>query len=496
MISTGKVDSLGASDTSRSILLARSAIYFFLPLLGDQVSTKEVMYTQSRRSTRIAQVFPLVVQGVAAPRNPFQECVSTVMISCHGCTYRSRYEVKPGDVVYLGVNPSDVGASTCSNRGEVRRVQKIRGTEQAFDVAVEFDFPGNIWGVALPPADWFPVRSEKARGSAHVGQKLRVESRVEQPMIAPQDAGRPKASHAEGNENPTAPSHSRSELMVRFVEQIHSIASEAATTALVKYRSRLLEEFRLKLNDEASQILASALSSFKVQFSRGAMKQLQDAYEAITRTSLESWRKKLGQDIEAAMEHMAVQGQQLSKRIDDMAIRSFNQLEGSLEASRTEAADRFLSRLGDRIGPLLEEAKAMVQQLEASLARLKEESQITSAQFDTQIGKTMNMKLSKAEEELQRKSAAVIEMTDEVLHSNTENFKKAALRSLQSHASSALDQFKSVLDAKMPEVSHQFLADLEHHTTCYLESVSESIAEMSRRTAIHSVQVTPLGQSS
>ena len=50
-------------------------------------------YSQKRRSTRLDKAVPVAVQGVGAYREPYQDQVSTLSISCHGCTYNSKYEV-------------------------------------------------------------------------------------------------------------------------------------------------------------------------------------------------------------------------------------------------------------------------------------------------------------------------------------------------------------------------------------------------------------------
>src|SRR6202035_1168093 len=59
----------------------------------DPVSSHQLAYAHKRRSTRVEKAVPLVVGGVGALREPYQEEVSTLSISCHGCTYQSRHEV-------------------------------------------------------------------------------------------------------------------------------------------------------------------------------------------------------------------------------------------------------------------------------------------------------------------------------------------------------------------------------------------------------------------
>ena len=40
-------------------------------------------------------------------REPYQEQVSTLSISCHGCTYQSKHEVIQGETVYLDIKPAE-----------------------------------------------------------------------------------------------------------------------------------------------------------------------------------------------------------------------------------------------------------------------------------------------------------------------------------------------------------------------------------------------------
>ncbi len=36
-------------------------------------------------------------------------------------------------------------------------VQRPRNTREVFHIAVDFEVPGNVWGIPSPPGDWFPV---------------------------------------------------------------------------------------------------------------------------------------------------------------------------------------------------------------------------------------------------------------------------------------------------------------------------------------------------
>jgi hypothetical protein len=62
-----------------------------------------------RRGTRINQAVRLKVTGVDSYRGPYCEEVSTDKISCHGCKFKSKYDVLIDSEVMLEVNNEKQG---------------------------------------------------------------------------------------------------------------------------------------------------------------------------------------------------------------------------------------------------------------------------------------------------------------------------------------------------------------------------------------------------
>src|SRR5947209_573371 len=120
-----------------------------------------------RRTTRIVQAVPLTVAGVDALGRPFQERTSTLIINCHGCRYQSKHYVLKNMWVTLEVPHSESGQPARQVRGRVAWIQRPRTVRQLFQVALEMETPGNIWGIGFPPEDWFPAdTSEKMAAAA------------------------------------------------------------------------------------------------------------------------------------------------------------------------------------------------------------------------------------------------------------------------------------------------------------------------------------------
>jgi hypothetical protein len=107
-----------------------------------------------RRSTRIVQAVPITVAGADALGQPFKERTSTVMVSCHGCKYHSKHYVPKHSVVELEIPRTEASLPPRTVKGQVIWVQRPRTVRELFQIGIEFDVAGNVWGIAFPPDDW------------------------------------------------------------------------------------------------------------------------------------------------------------------------------------------------------------------------------------------------------------------------------------------------------------------------------------------------------
>jgi hypothetical protein len=110
--------------------------------------------TQKRRSTRIVQAIPITVSGTDALGQPFKERTTTVMVNCHGCKYQSKHYVPKNSIVKLDIPQPEAGGKPKSTEGRVVWVQRPRTVRELFQIGLEFEVPGNAWGIAFPPEDW------------------------------------------------------------------------------------------------------------------------------------------------------------------------------------------------------------------------------------------------------------------------------------------------------------------------------------------------------
>ena len=119
---------------------------------------------QKRRSTRIVQAVPITVTGVDALGQPFKERTTTVMVNCHGCKYQSKHYVPKNSMVTLEVPRPEAGQKR-TTQGRVVWVQRPRTVRELFQIGLEFEVAGNVWGIAFPPEDWTSSVDEAGAGS-------------------------------------------------------------------------------------------------------------------------------------------------------------------------------------------------------------------------------------------------------------------------------------------------------------------------------------------
>jgi hypothetical protein len=440
------------------------------------VSSNPSAYPHKRRSSRIGKAIPVAVNGLDVSRAPYREEVTTVTISCHGCSYKMKHEVHPGDIVVLDMGRPANGRAETTSRARVKGIQKLRTVkDQVYDVAVEFETAGNIWGIPSPPADWFPLQDGKVVEPENPGRELRVMPRSE-PQIAPGRSGVAPLSPLKKSETGVLPSQSLPDLMAGLSQQIQVMVSETAAVSLVNEKNLLIAEFRTQLEGEATKTIERVLTTSKEVWARRALKELSEQQEAAARANHERWISAIEQDLQNAKERMDIQGIEVSQRIDSMATSTIERLQRSLDTSRTEAAARFVSRLREQIEPLLEGAKGDLQKLVDTQNAFKEESR--------EIETSVMSGLVEAHDELIKHSAVVLHDCHEKLSELSYTFEKATREGLQSLAVSSAEDVKKALKQRTTEIFNDFTNELEGRTRSYFEAISESIAEIPKKNSI------------
>jgi curved DNA-binding protein CbpA len=120
----------------------------------------------SRRSTRVAQAVMMSITGIDGNGEAFTEETGTLELGSQGCKYFSKHSL-PKDS-WLTVEITGEASEPAPKRLRARVVwsRKSRNLPGLFQVGVEFETPGNVWGIADPPADWPQLKRSGKSGTA------------------------------------------------------------------------------------------------------------------------------------------------------------------------------------------------------------------------------------------------------------------------------------------------------------------------------------------
>src|SRR6202790_417627 len=273
-----------------------------MPIEGAANTSEEL---RKRRSTRIVQAVPLNVTGVDALGRPFTERTSTLIINCHGCRYQSKHYVLKNMWVNLEVPHPEPGHGPRRVRGKVAWIQRPRTVRQLFQVALELEQPGNAWGIAFPPEDWFGFQELGASLPGAIGSP-------EMPTPAGSPHNLPGTSPADALEEniPATPDNVRvfppltsttdaslqlarqvARLLAEAKQQIQAASREAAVQAVAAERRLAFEQWEQKFSafrEEIGRETAQAIDSIQEQTAARSRTTQAAAAEAL-QSELPKW---------------------------------------------------------------------------------------------------------------------------------------------------------------------------------------------------------------
>jgi hypothetical protein len=136
---------------------------------------------EKRRSTRVVRAVPIIVVASDALGQTFRESTSTLMVDCYGCKFQSKNYIPKHTNITVEIFHAP-GWDRRVVHGRVVWVQRPRTHRENFQIAIEMDVPGNVWGVHPSPHDWFPHPGDAAQAPIEVLDPLPPEPK--EPMEA------------------------------------------------------------------------------------------------------------------------------------------------------------------------------------------------------------------------------------------------------------------------------------------------------------------------
>ena len=388
---------------------------------------------RKRRSTRIVQAVPLTVAGVDALGRAFNERTSTLIINCHGCRYQSKHYVLKNMWVTLEVPHPETGQPPRTVRGRVAWIQRPRTVRQLFQVALELELPGNAWGIAFPPEDWFAFPDSAAHppnidapGSPHFTAHSQHSPGADEqaheshsPSAADADFNLPLS---ETDADTTPENHS---------ERLRHFPSPASTT-----------DASLQLARQVTRLLADA----RQQIHAAAREAAAEAVSAERRISADEWQHKIAADREMLSREVAA------------ALENIREESASVNRIAQNAAAEALQRdLPRWLAPQLEE---LTRDLTAQLSQEALAQRNTSSEQAGAAAQTLRSACELAEQLLERLRGQVASAESRIASAAESSARAAEEATLQRESSAAA--LEDSLRAKASEIQQHASAFLSH----------------------------------
>lgn len=423
---------------------------------------------RKRRSTRIVQAVPLVVTGVDALGRPFVERTSSLILNCHGCRYQSKHYVLKNMWVTLEIPHPETGQPPRGVRGRVAWIQRPRTVRQLFQVALELEVSGNVWGIAFPPEDWFAfpdgVKVPPVLDGLPETQALPPISPTPEPDAPPVSVGEAEVPLTSTNDNlrvfPSPASTTDASLQLarqvaRLVadarQQIQAAAQEAASQAVSAERRLSFDQWEQKFAAGRAEITnetSRALEKIELE----ADKHSQEAAEAL-RADLPRW--------------LAPQLEQLTRDVTEKLLRE-------ALAQRSEHVQRFEAAT--------DSLKAACHQAEETAAWLKTQAEKAEVQIAARtetaaglleaVAQQQEEAVSAQHEALQKKTATVEQQIASALTTARSSWHEQVTTELET----AQGQLRERLESTLAEAQDRGAGGLNEHLRSLLAHLQEDTA--------------------
>jgi hypothetical protein len=445
-----------------------------------------------RRTTRIVQAVPLTVTGVDALGRPFQERTSTLIINCHGARYQSKHYVLKNMWVTLEVPHPEPGHEPRTVRARVTWIQRPRTVRELFQVGVELEVSGNVWGIAFPPGDWFPC-PETTAASAEMPPPAPAEAHPEDedwsmdegltPQLpAPEAVPVPVQNNIRviplpaGEEPPPQLSQQVARLVAEARQQIQSTARESASEAVAAETRMLLADLHSQLIDAARKSAAAAVAAQIAETRDESQQQRQAERDAAMASLREEMGRELNRQISEARQQIDSQLAQVEgARQMDFEVHIQNQLHSAIQ--KVESATRSLEARENEARVAMEQMRLSSEQAATNELRMWQE-QMDQRSADAQARLAQMDRAAKSLKEQIAAAAAIGEagwrgVLDAELEVASERWRERAEALIDEASRLAAEKFGTSAEAAARQIERQ----LQQRITTLAETQAQAASE-------------------
>jgi len=419
---------------------------------------------QKRRSTRIVQAVPLTVTGVDALGRPFQERTSTLVLSCHGCRYQSKHYVLKNMWVTLEVPHPETGREPRTVRGRVTWIQRPRTVRELFQIAVELEIPGNAWGIAFPPPDWFAFAETAAPEIPVPGTEAEAPAQAPpEEWVLPAAAAHEDKLHVlpspAGGEASLALARQVARLVVEAKQQVQNTAREATAQAVAAETRPLLAAIHTQLKEAAEKAVQAAAGSFADELNRQTTTQIEQARQASVETLREKWNSEL-------QRHLHEAGPQVAEHLANITRAHQTSFEQQLDAQFKQALEK--------LDKLSAEIAASAASTESGVTRSRQQIDESAEAANRTWQEAMERRVEETGTRLEKLEKAAHEMNDQVVAATTAA--QAGWRGqLDTDLAAATTRWNEKIETSLESAARQAAERLARHSQSVTTQLEQAV---------------------
>jgi hypothetical protein len=452
-----------------------------------------------RRSTRIVQAVPIVVTGTDALGQPFKERTSTLIINCHGFKYQSKHYVLKNSWLEVEIPQPEPGAQPRVVRGVVTFVQRPRTVRELFQLGVEFESPGNVWGIAFPPDDWFSVETAEPTAPAVPAPAAPAPKLVSPPpKAAPAAPPRPVIPDRIMAELPVSVARQISAMIADAQKQFQQSAQEAISSALASETQRLFGEINAQMRDAAAKAVESAAADYAERTFGRMTERIEEAQKAALQESKAAWSREIENGTQGVTQRFLAQleatasglradwAQRIREDLEN-ATRRLDEIEQRLSAAQS-AADVTSRQTHENVSALREEMEALLSEARRTLISLhdaeveKEKARLSelaseAAKLAERIRATADAALIGWQQEAEKMARSAVESAEQTIAAHATEISEQASAQVAAHAEKHLAE----ADARLQATSRSLDEHIARGEACaaHMDSTARRIEELS-----------------
>jgi len=415
---------------------------------------------------------PIIVRGTDAQGQAFVEHTSTGSINCYGCRFQSKHAIPLNTWISLEIPHRTPGHTPRIVRARVSWVTPARTGHERIQIGAELEIPGNVWGMAFPPEDWFPYPEDRMAVSEPPvpGEPFsETTTPATQPppalkVVAPPPPTTPEPLRSEiqrpaETDLPPEPEETRdrnslalqiSRIVSEARHQIEETAqeNEARTSEAIRQLADVVERAE-SLCDELSGIAGTIQKASEEQIQNSlekAQPRIQLALEAGVESASQAATTQFDEHVREAIERFCLQSAKLATAHND-----------SFERARVEA-ENMIGTLCASLDAEMSKARLLLSDLQSGTTGLEEAGERLDA-----LRKTTNEDLKWHSKRIENQVGLTIER--------------------------ATDLAAKTLGEKAAEVSSRFAGQLDHYSRSYVEHTQAQLDDAANSSTVRSQEV-------